>query len=410
MQESKEAPQYRFHLQRFLIFIVLVLAVIGVALYSFFRINPLDIFRSGFGGTYNQVRSAVEETNQKVVEIPSDGALEQTSHAVLSDNIIVGSVNSVKCFDKDGNQLWHVPVSLKKHHVQTQANDVLVADIGGRYFGVIRDGVVLWDKTLDMDIVNSGIYENWILVITRSDQAGYKRIIHAFSREGQNIVYRNVSDYYPFAVFHYPSFDHTAFIVCGIDAQSLETTSLFEFLDLSMNQRGSIRDSQGREDLFAGALPFSNERLLLYGEKDLICVGKDLGKIWQVDLGSDYLTACGVTPDDITVAAVLDGEVLNREKRVQTRLKAIDSRGTIQEWLVLDAEVTQIRAKGRTIACAAGSEVYFLNGSGEVLDVYTSLSTVDRVCLASEDLAYVFSGGKLAAVRIDVPKKFLGIF
>jgi len=410
MQEAKEAPQYRFHLQRFLVFVILVLAVIGVALYSFFRINPLDIFRAGFSGTYEQVLGAMEETNQKVIEIPTDGMPEQTSHAVLSDNIIVGSANSVKCFDKNGNQLWHVPVSLKKPLVQTQGSDVLVADIGGRYFGVIRDGMILWDRTLDVDIVNAGIYENWVLVITRSNQAGYRRIIHAFSREGQSIVYRNVSDYYPFAIYHYPRFDHTAFIVCGIDARSLETTSLFEFLDLSMNQRGSIRDSQGREDLFAGALPFSGERLLLYGEKDLICVGKDLGRIWHVDLGNDFLTSCGITPDDITVAAVLDGEILNREKRTLTRLKAIDSKGSVQEWLVLDAEVTQIRAKGRTIACAAGSEVYFLNGSGEVIDVYTSLSKVDSVCLASESLAYVSSGGKLTAVRINVPKKFLGIF
>ena len=410
MRETKETPQYRFHLQRFLVFIVLVLAVIGVALYSFFQVNPLDIFRTGFGGTYRQMLDAEEETNQKVVEFQSDGIMEQASHAALSDYIIVGSASSVKCFDKNGNQLWHVPVSLKKPHVQTQGDDILVADIGGRYFGVIRDGVVLWDKTLDVDIVNAGIYENWVLVITSSDQAGYKRIIHAYSREGQKVAYRNVSDYYPFAVYHYPGFDHTTFIVCGIDAQSLETTSLFEFLDLSMNQKGSIRDSQGREDLFAGALPLSSERLLLYGEKDLICVGRDLGMVWHVDLSSDYLTSCGVTPDDITVAAVLDGEVLNREKRMRTALKAIDSRGSVQEWLVLDAEVTQVRAKGRTIACAAGSEVYFLNGSGEVIDVYTSLSKVDSVCLASEDLAYVYSGGMLVAVRVYVPKIFLGIF
>lgn len=410
MQETKEAAQYRFHLRRFLMFIVLVLAVIVVALYSFFQINPLDIFKTGFGGTYKQVLDVVEESNQKIIEIPSDGVSAQTSHATLSDHIIVGSISSVKCFDRMGNQLWHVPVSLKKPLIQTHNNNVLVADMGGRYLGVIRDGTILWDKTLDVDIVNAGIYENWILVITKSDQAGYKRIIHAFSHEGEKIVLRNISDYYPFAVYHYPSFDHTAFIVCGIDAQSLETISLFEFLDLSMNQRGSIRDSQGREDLFGGALPFSSERLLLYGEKDLICVGKDLGMIWRLDLEGDLLTTCGITPDDTTIAAILDGEILSREKRKQTSLKAIDGKGSAHEWLVVDAEVTQIKTKGRTIACAAGSEVYFLNGNGEVVDVYTSLSKVESIYLASEDLAYVFSGGKLVSVQINVPKKFLGIF
>ena len=67
----------------------------------------MDIFRTGFGGTYRQMLDAEEETNQKVVEFQSDGIMEQASHAALSDYIIVGSASSVKCFDKNGNQLWH---------------------------------------------------------------------------------------------------------------------------------------------------------------------------------------------------------------------------------------------------------------------------------------------------------------
>jgi len=411
MQETKEeVVQHRFHLRRLLAFIVLVLAVLVVALYSFFRINPLDIFRTGLDGTYKQMVDVMEASNQKITEIPFDGDLTSSGLDTLSGNIVVGSVSTVKCFDSEGNQLWYIPVSLKKPLIRGQGNDVMVADLGGRYLAVVREGKILWDKTLDVDIVNAGIFENWILVITESDQVGYKRIIRAFSREGQEVVLRNISEYYPFAIFHYPGFDHTAFIVCGIDTQSLEATSLFEFLDLSMNQRGSIRDSQGREDFFLGALPLSDARLLLYGEKDLMCIGKDLGLVWRVDLGSDYLSSCGITRNDTIVAAVLDGEVFSREKRKHTTLKAIDSNGKAREWLVIDAEVTQIKTMGRTIACAAGSEVYFLNDNGDIVDVYTSLAKVEGIYLASENLAYVVSGGKLVSVRVNIPKKFLGIF
>lgn len=410
MQETKEEVQYRFHLSRFLLFIVLVLAVIAVALYSFFHINPLDIIKTGFDGTLSQVRSAVAESNQKEIEIPFDGDLGQSSQDTLMDNVIVGSISTIKCLDREGNQLWYIPVSLKKPLVRTYGNDILVADLAGRYLGVVRDGTILWDKTLDEDIVNAGIYENWILVITDSKQAGYKRILHAFSHEGQEVVYRNISEYYPFAIYHYPGFDPSSFIVCGVDTQSLEATSLFEFLDLSMNQKGSIRDSEDRADLFGGALPFADERLLLYGEKDLICIGRDLGVIWRQDLGSDFLTCCCITSHDVTIAAILNGEALSREKRSHTTIKAIDSNGVPSDWLEIDAEVTQIKTKGRTIACVAGSEVYFLNKSGEVMDVYTSLAKVDNVCLAREDLAYVISGGKLVSIRVDIPRKFLGIF
>ena len=72
----------------------------------------MDIFRTGFGGTYRQMLDA-EESKSESGGIQSDGIMEQASHAALSDYIIVGSASSVKCFDKNGNQLWHVPVSLK---------------------------------------------------------------------------------------------------------------------------------------------------------------------------------------------------------------------------------------------------------------------------------------------------------
>lgn len=410
MQETKEAARFGLHLQRFLIFILLVLAVVCVALYSFFNINPVDAIKSGFAGTYEKMMNAVEEAGRKVVGIPSEGEQEGTCLAALSGNLVVASVSSVKCFDREGNLLWHVPVNLKKPLVQNLNDDILVADIGGRYLGIIRDGTVLWEKNLDADIVNAGIYENWVLVITASSEAGYRRVINAFSADGQKIAYRNVSDYYPFAVYYFPQFDNTSFAVCGVDVNSLETASLFEFLDLSMNQKGSIRDSQESGNLFAGAMPFSDGKLLLYGGKGLMCVDRNLSVIWQVDLDGDYLTTCAVTKDDTAIAAVLDGEAINRDKQSKTRITAIDGDGTVKELLTVDSEVTRMKAKGRTIAFVAGSQVYFIDSSGDITDTYTSNAKIDDVCLAAENLAYILSDGKLVSVKVNVPKKFLGIF
>ena len=52
-------------------FIVLVLAVIVVALYSFFQINPWISSKQALAAPYKQVLDVVEESNQKIIEISS---------------------------------------------------------------------------------------------------------------------------------------------------------------------------------------------------------------------------------------------------------------------------------------------------------------------------------------------------
>lgn len=408
MPETKEeAAPRRFRLSRFLIFLAIVLSVVFVALYSFFNINPLDAIKSGLDGIYQSMIQTVGESNQKVTEVFSNDAGEQLSYGALSNGIAVGSVSAVRFIDSDGTERWYVPVTLKKPLIRTVDQDILVADLGGRYFGIIRDGKILWDKTIDMDIVNANFSKDWVLLITKSDQTGYKRTIHAYSRDGQEIAFRNISDYYPISAYHFPQFDAADFIVCGVETQSLETASLFEFLDLSMNQKGSFR---GANEIYTGALPFSEGKLLLSGEKSLICVDKALGTLWNIDLGSDFLTASGITPGGTTVAALLNGEILGREKRQQTALKMINSQGAVTSSTDIDAAVTGVETAGRTIACVAGSEVYFMNDKGEIMDMYTSRSPVDEVCLANEGLAYVIGGGIVVSVKVKVKDKFLGIF
>ena len=70
--------------------------------------------------------------------------------------------------------------------------------------------------------------ENWILVITKSDQAGIKGSYMPFPRRGEDRA-MNISDYYPFAVYHYPSFDHGPYCL-RYDALGLETISCLNFL------------------------------------------------------------------------------------------------------------------------------------------------------------------------------------
>lgn len=176
-----------------------------------------------------------------------------------------------------------------------------------------------------------------------------------------------------------------------------------------MNQKGSVRGTS-EDGIYSGALPFKKERLLLFGEKSLTCVDQSQNTIWKAKLGDDILTAAAITKSDLTVAAVLNGEVLNREKRQITSVKFLNSKGTVAAQTEIDALITDIKTLGRCIACTAGSEIFFLNDKGEIMDRYTSRFSITSVFLAKEDLAYVVSGGTVTRVRLTVTNKFLGIF
>jgi hypothetical protein len=409
MPEAKEEAPRRFLWSRFLLFIAIVLVVVFFALYSFFSINPFDVVRNGFGGVYQQMVQTVDEANRKVVDIYSGDAGEAVSYCALPGGIAVCSPSTLRFFREDGIQEWYVPVTLKKPFIRTIERDILVADLGGRFFGLVRDGKMLWSDTLNVDIVNASIVENWIFIVTESRQTGYKRTIHAYSRDGQEVAYRSVSDYYPIMIWNYSQYNPSMFIVCGVEAQGLGAVSLFEFLDLSMNQKGSIRAANA-DEVFTGAIPLAGGKLLLSGSKSLICVDKALATLWKIDLGGDFLSALATTRSGTTVAAVLNGEVLGREKRQKTAIRMINSQGDIIRSIDVDAAVSGIRTAGGTIACVAGSEVYFMNEQGEIIDKYSSHYDVDDICLPQEDLAYVIGGGKAVGVRLNVDKKFLGIF
>ncbi|MCX7772425.1 MAG: DUF5711 family protein, partial [Clostridia bacterium] len=364
-EENKKAPR-GFSFLKLALFLLIVVLIVGVALYSFMGINPAEMVSSGLTGLYHRVFAVGKaEFAQKVMQIASFDPDEPLSCAPVSGNIAVASISSLKVYDGDGNEKWYVPLSVKKPYIQSFNNKVLVADLGGRYFSLISDGRVLWEKTLDEDIVNASLSEDWVLVITKSKESGYKRTITAYSPDGDTVSIRNVSDYFPFAAFHYRDFDPASFIVCGVEASGLETNALFEFLNPSMNQRGSIR---GQKEIYAGALPLENQSLLLYGEKSLICVNQALKTLWQQTLKDQAVTGASAIGRKFPVVAELDEALLSREKRLETTVKVLNTNGTDKAKLVLDAKVTGITASGRTAAVVAGPEVYFINEKGEIMD------------------------------------------
>lgn len=405
MQETNQETRKKIGILKPVLFLLLVVVILITALYSFFHISPLDLFNGGLDDVWKTLVSSTKAV-EKTQDISPLEPGQQYFYDTQWGSVVIASIGSVRELDAEGNEKWYVPVTLKKPFIQVYDNNILVADLEGRFFGLIRDGNLIWQNTLQEDIVNASLSQDWILIITKSIQTGYKRTVRAYSIDGQEVSERNTADYYPFAAFNYAQFNPSAFILCGVETNGLETCALFEFVDASMNQKGSIR---GDKELFNGALAF-DKKLVLTGEKSIVCLDQSFNTLWKVDAGANVVTHAVILKGKYTLAAILDDEVYQRERQYQTDLKIYNEKGSPTGSLTLQAKVADMDADGRTAAIAAGTEVYFINEKGEVMDSYASVAPIVQVFLAREDLAYVITADKVVLVRIKLNNRFLGIF
>ena len=400
-----------FSFLKLALFLLMLILVSGVVLYAFLDINPLDALSEGVTGLYNRIFTvgageidALKETVRTVLTFDES---EIVYCSTVSNNLVAASVSYVKIIDPDGMEKAYLPVSLNKPFVMSYADDTLVADLEGHYFALIVNNRIAWEKNIDEFIVNASISDTWILLITQSQQSGYKRTIRAYSKDGQEVSFRSVSNYYPFAVYNYPGYNKTSFAVSSLEASGLEANGIFEILDPAMNQKVSIK---GENEIFGGCYPILEERLLIYGEKSLMTIDKGYHTIWEKNFEGYSVTAANVINNKFPVVALLNNEEYSRERRFLTTIQIYNSNGTEKTSFDIDAKVTGIVSKKKTAAVIAESEVLFINEDGEIIDRFTARSNVSGVYLAKDDLAYVVSADTVSRVNIKVPQKFLGLF
>ncbi|MGI6084531.1 MAG: DUF5711 family protein [Acetivibrionales bacterium] len=411
METEKINRTRGFSFLKLALFLLIVMIVVGVTLYSFLDINPFDLLSDGVTGFYNRIFTVttdeIDALKETVKTVQTFEESEKAHCTAVSDNLAVATISSVKIIDPDGMEKAYIPVNLKKPFIQSYADDILVADLAGHYFSLITNNKISWEKNIDEIIVNASISDIWILLITESEQSGYKRTIRAYSRDGQEISLRTVSNYYPFAAMNFPGFNKASFAVSSIEVSGLEANGLFEFLDPSMNQKASIK---GENEIFGGCFPVEGERLFVYGEKSITAVDSGYRTVWEHDFEGFSVTAANVINGKYPITALLNSEVFNRERHHLTTIKIYNSNGTEKTHFDIDAKVTGISSKKKTAAVIAESEVYFINEDGQIMDRHTAKSNVKGVYLARDDMAYIITADAATRVTIKAAKKYLGIF
>lgn len=389
------------------LFLFIFVLVIGVAVYAFLDINPINVFTEGYNELYSKiVLKSKAELTEKVRNIGTYENSEYFSAATVSNNFVIAEKSSVRIIDMYGNEKAYIPVSLNKPHIHSYKQRAIIADLEGSFLALLDDGKILWQKSLNEDIVYASISENWILLITNSKEAGYKRSIRAWSLDGQEVSIRNISNYYPVSVSHYPTFEKATFVVNGVDISGLETNSFFDFLDPAMAQKASIR---GDNEVMAKGMP-AGDKLFLYGEKSIFLIDNMFNTVWKKKTADSLITAASVIDGKYPVYAERDTEIYSRENRNVTNVRILNQDSSVKKELIVDDVVTGIISSGKTAALISGHEILFINSNGEIMDTYTSKMNISGVYLANEKMAYIVSGGTITRFNINVSHKKFGIF
>ncbi len=389
------------------LFLFIFLLIIGVAIYAFLDINPVNVFNEGINGLYSRIiTKSKTELTEKVKIIGTYEDNEYISATTVSNNLVIAEKSSVRVLDMYGNEKTYIPVSLNKPYIQSNKQSAIIADQEGRFLALMNDGKIMWQKSLDEDIVYASISENWILIITDSKEPGYKRRIRAWSLDGQEVSIRSISNYYPVSVRHYPSFGKATFVVNGVDISGLEANGFLDFLDAAMNQKASIR---GDNEVMGKGIPVG-DKLFIYGEKSLFFIDSMFNTVWEKKSDDSLITAAGVIDDKYPVYAQLDTEILSRENRHVTNVSILNQDSTLKEQIVIDGIVTGVVSAGKTAALVSGSEVFFIDSNGDIIDTYTSKMKISGLFLANEKLAYIISEGNITRFNVNVGHKRFGIF
>ncbi len=410
MAEENKKNRKGFGFLKLALFLIILVIILVVVLYSFFDISPSELISKGFNGVYDSITSGsdeVEKLKETIKPIMTFDLNERVYCATSSNDLVVASISYVKILDTEGIEKSYIPVTLKKPFVQSYDNDIIVADLEGRYFALINNGRIVWEKNIDENIVNASISDNWVLLITKSKQSGYKRSVRAYSKDGQEISLRNVSNYYPFKIYNLPKYNPNSFMVSSVEVSGLEANGLFEFLDSSMNQKASIR---GTNEIFGGAYPIKEDSMFLFAEYSIMAINNAYQTIWHNDYDDFTITAANVINDEYPVVALLNTDVLLREKHYETTIRIYNNDGTEKVDYKVSGKASGISTKKKTAAVVVESEALFLNQNGELIDKYTAKSNIESVLLGKDSVAYVVTSDTITRVKIKTKNKFLGIF
>lgn len=388
MPENNINTQKDGKLSGVLVFMLLLVLIIGIAglvylksqNFDFKSVNIQDIVKNNFKLSMSKAEAP------KATVIPCDEK-QKYAFTAYRDILIKCTSDNVTGIDRNGNELWSIPIAMSNPRVKQSDNDLLVYDLGGRDIVVINDKSAKWSKKFDNNIINADISESGHVSVVQ-ELKGYKGSVTVFNLQGNEFFTSTYADNYVLKAIVSPQGKYVA--VHSVDVSGIQASSFIELKDM-LGKSLSGRVLQTGE-VFPAVHFIKDEILVAVNDASIICVdknSKDQKEKWRQEYKNRVVYSSQVAGKYL-FAAVSGEEKAGMFNGASTEIKVLTADGKQTAQYVINDKVLNISAYGDVAAVNTGREVYFINTRGKLTGKYTSKVDVGEV--------HFFNKGEIAAV------------
>ena len=381
-----------------LFFLLLLAALSGLTLLALTGADPAQIRELGVGALFRTAADKLgEEPPQQVALLSLPEDMPQPILSVQGELAVLCSTGELRAIDEDGVERWLRPVQMQTPYVRVDGRDVLYADLSGRTYGIVRDGVSFFEKESRHPLYNAYLSRDFILLLQHSEDAGYSAILDGVSREGGSVFTSYLTDYTPFLVRQAPQSGQDAIILSGLSAQLTSAGGAVEFMSPDTARLGGI---SSESDLFTVVLQLSNGSTALVGETVMRLVDKDLLAVADYHPEGNPITAAALLQGQSPVLALLDAKRYETTRQEKTWLRVFSESGVLQREFMQDGRVIRMVTAPGLIAAMTEQRVCFYDTEGNEVATFDARESVQDLALTEKGKAYVLADDQLSLVRV----------
>lgn len=186
--EEEETPRKRDRFRRFVIFFLILAAVLAVVIVAAYRDGTgFDALKRLF--SYGGGSEVTEETGYHY------DASDSNRFAVLGDSLVVLSDTKLQVLGRNGEELWSASVRMSAPALETGGGRAVAYDVGGTELYVVDETgeVLTLTASADAPYLSARLNgDGWLTVTT--ELPGYKGGVTAYNSQGTEVFSLTASD------------------------------------------------------------------------------------------------------------------------------------------------------------------------------------------------------------------------
>lgn len=383
-------------LANILVFILLLLAVVGVSFFVYLNSIGIDIKDVS---VQELIKTGLRPKEQKSVERNiGDLKYDFKEHPVFvayKEYLIRCMKDEVIYCNKEGNEVWSRNLQVNAPIVKTAGDYMLIAGKGAREIYVFKDRDIKWNKRVEGNIINAEINEDGYVVVLH-EATGYKGAVTVFNLQGNPFFTRNIAEGFLLGARVSPSGKQV--VIGSVDITGVQAGTNFEFTDILGKP---IAQKKLMENTILASMWYLNdEAAVAVSDSTVVCLDKLGNAKWKKEFGPGKIFSSGIALEKYIVLAVSDDEKSGLFQGNSSEVKILNQNGDQSASFKLDSHIINVEVFSDTIAVNSGREVYFINTKGKLLGKYTSKADVLSVNFYNKQQAAIIT--KSSVVSVDI--------